>query len=83
LLPTFEVDLTSHVKNVIKLLEKVPIIGLVGMGGIGKTILSKKVYHSIHNQYEKSRFLGKCGIKKCEGCFETTFTLFVWQEIAQ
>jgi hypothetical protein len=60
-LPTFEVDLTSHVKNVIMLLEKVPIIGLVEMGGIGKTILSKKVFHSIHNQYEKSSFLENVG----------------------
>jgi len=27
------------------------------MGGIGKTTLSKKVYHLFHNQYEKSSFL--------------------------
>jgi hypothetical protein len=27
------------------------------MGGIGKTTLSKKVYHLFHNQYEKSNFL--------------------------
>jgi hypothetical protein len=27
------------------------------MGGIGKTILSKKIYHLFHNQYDKSSFL--------------------------
>jgi MinD superfamily P-loop ATPase len=27
------------------------------MGGIGKTTLSKTMYHLFHNQYEKSSFL--------------------------
>jgi ABC-type glutathione transport system ATPase component len=39
------------------LLQKEPIVALVGMGGIGKTILSKKMYHLFHNQYDKSSFL--------------------------
>jgi GTPase SAR1 family protein len=39
------------------LLQKKSIVGLVGMGGIGKTILNKKFYHLFHNQYDKSSFL--------------------------
>jgi hypothetical protein len=39
------------------LLQTESIVALVGMGGIGKTTLSKKMYHLFHNQYEKSSFL--------------------------
>ncbi len=49
--------LIDKAKDINILLQKESIVGLVGMGGIGKTILSKKFYHLFHNQYEKSSFL--------------------------
>ncbi len=38
------------------LLQKESIVALVGMDGIGKTTLSKIMYHLLHNQDEKSSF---------------------------
>jgi ABC-type glutathione transport system ATPase component len=51
------VALIDKEKHINILLQKEYIVGLVGMGGIGKTILSKKFYHLFHNQYDKSSFL--------------------------
>jgi len=49
--------LIDKAKEINILLQKESIVGLVGMGGIGKTILNKKFYHLFHNQYDKSSFL--------------------------
>ncbi|KAH8968606.1 hypothetical protein BDL97_03G135500 [Sphagnum fallax] len=56
-LPCYEVALENKAKAINNLLQKESIVALVGMGGIGKTTVSKKVYHLFHNQYEKSSFL--------------------------
>jgi ABC-type glutathione transport system ATPase component len=56
-LPCYEVALEDKANAINCLLQKESIVALIGMGGIGKTTLSKKMYHLFHNQYDKSSFL--------------------------
>jgi energy-coupling factor transporter ATP-binding protein EcfA2 len=56
-LPCCEVALQDKTNAINCLFQKESIVGLIGMGGIGKTTLSKKMYHLFHNQYDKSSSL--------------------------
>jgi len=60
------VGLERKANDINNLLQKVPIVSLVGMGGIGKTTLSKKVYHLFHDKYDKFSFLQDVKSKRIE-----------------
>ncbi|WCJ30630.1 Disease resistance protein (TIR-NBS-LRR class) family [Euphorbia peplus] len=55
------VGLPILAENVISLmaneLEEIRIVGIYGMGGIGKSAIAKEVYNSIHHLYKSSCFL--------------------------
>ncbi len=55
-LPCYEVTLEDKANAIYSLLQSESIVALVGMGGIGNTTLSKKMYDLFHNQCEKSSF---------------------------
>jgi len=64
ILPQCEVGLERKANDINNLLQKVPIVSLVGMGGIGKTSLSKKVYHLFHDKCDKFSFLEDVNSKR-------------------
>ncbi|CAK9278148.1 unnamed protein product [Sphagnum jensenii] len=66
ILPQWEVGLERKANDINNLLQKVPIVSLVGMGGIGKTTMSKKVYHLFHDKYDKFSFLEDVKSKRIE-----------------
>ncbi|XP_057745378.1 disease resistance protein RPV1-like [Arachis stenosperma] len=58
----YPVGLESRVEHVINLLnlqqsEKVLILGILGIGGIGKTTIAKAIYNQIHRRFEGHCFL--------------------------
>ncbi|KAH8949678.1 hypothetical protein BDL97_10G044300 [Sphagnum fallax] len=55
--PCYGVGLEDKAKAINNLLQKESIVALVGMGGIGKTTLSRKMFDLFHKEYDKSSFL--------------------------
>ncbi|OIW00990.1 hypothetical protein TanjilG_16239 [Lupinus angustifolius] len=57
----FPVGVEAHVQNVVQLLEKETeracIVGILGMGGIGKTTIAKAIYNKLRRNFEDKSFL--------------------------
>jgi hypothetical protein len=56
-LPKLVIGLDEAIANVKEKIVDNHMLAVVGMGGIGKTTLVKKLYHQIHADFKKSSFL--------------------------
>jgi energy-coupling factor transporter ATP-binding protein EcfA2 len=56
-LPKLVIGLDEAIANVKGKIVENHMLAVVGMGGIGKTTLVKKLYHQIHADFKKSSFL--------------------------